>query len=75
MTNKNNSQPTKSPLGNFVRLSVNLGVKTILLALASLFLLASCNGKAKQPKINDSQTEDTNKIYESWEVDEPPVMP
>lgn len=54
-------------------------LKTILLALASLFLLASCSGKAKQPKeeppLNETQAVDTNKIYEAWEVDEPPVMP
>ncbi len=57
----------------------NMKLKTILLALASLFLLASCTGKAKQPKeespLNETEAVDTNKIYESWEVDEPPVMP
>ena len=52
--------------------------KTILIALTSLFLLASCNGKSKQTQGNETQqTEavDTNKIYDMSEVDTPPAMP
>ncbi|WP_436414338.1 hypothetical protein [Petrimonas sp.] len=52
--------------------------KTIILAFMSIFLFASCTGNKKQSSNNNTQqTEavDTNKIYEAWEVDEPPVMP
>ena len=76
MTNKNNSQPATLPFGGSRR--GLLGVKTIILALMSIFLFVNCTGKSKQPKGSESQqTEvvDTNKIYEAWEVDEPPVMP
>ena len=68
----NGSQTAKSLLGG-------LGVKTILFALAILFLLASCTGKNKQSQQDSSQNEtqavDTNKIYDMSEVDTPPVMP
>ncbi|MDO5665119.1 MAG: hypothetical protein Q4G63_07675 [Bacteroidia bacterium] len=57
--------------------------KTIFIAFASLFLLASCNGKNKQTEkdslrndaLEQTQEVDTNKIYEPWEVDTPPAMP
>lgn len=50
---------------------------TILITFVSLFVLASCNGKSKQVQKDSPQTEtvDTNKIYEAWEVDEVPVKP
>lgn len=53
--------------------------KTILLIFISLFLFLSCSGKSKKGAFfnekQQSQTVDTNKIYDMYEVDTPPVMP
>ncbi len=56
--------------------------KTIFFAFTGLFLLASCTHKNKQPKdesllkkTEQAEAVDTNKVFEVWEVDEPPVMP
>ena len=53
-------------------------LKIIIPVLLLLFLFAGCRGNGEQSKNDDTQQAeavDTNKIYEVWEVDEPPVIP
>ncbi len=53
-------------------------MKAILIGFISITLLLSCSGKNKQLKEEmNQQTEsvDTNRIYEIWEVDTPPAQP
>lgn len=56
-------------------------IRINILTLASFILLANCTNKKEQKnesflsKAKQTEVTDSNKIYEVWEVDEPPLIP